>query len=60
LGIKIFTFDEVVNNGKQKKQPYAKVTRDDIFTFSYTSGTTGTGKACMLSHGNMVSGVAVV
>jgi len=60
LGIKIYTFDEVVNNGKQKKQAYAKVNKEDIFTFSYTSGTTGTGKACMLSHGNMVSGVAVV
>jgi long-chain acyl-CoA synthetase len=43
-----------------KKLEYKPCKSTDIFTFSYTSGTTGTGKACMISHENMLSGVAVV
>lgn len=31
---------------------------DDIYTFSYTSGTTGLPKAAMITHKNMVSTVA--
>ena len=30
----------------------------DIFTFSYTSGTTGNPKGALISHRNMVSVVA--
>lgn len=33
-------------------------TYDDICTFSYTSGTTGTPKGALLTHGNMVSAMA--
>ena len=30
----------------------------DIFTFSYTSGTTGNPKGALISHRNMVSVIA--
>jgi long-chain acyl-CoA synthetase len=33
-------------------------TYDDVATFSYTSGTTGTPKGALLTHGNMVSAMA--
>ena len=49
-----------MDGGVEKKQDYAKIARKDIFTFSYTSGTTGTGKACMMTHENILSGIAVV
>jgi long-chain acyl-CoA synthetase len=35
-----------------------EIKRDDIYTFSYTSGTTGNPKGAMLSHGNLVSLIA--
>jgi long-chain acyl-CoA synthetase len=34
---------------------YPKVAKDDIFTFSYTSGTTGEPKGAMISHMNMMA-----
>jgi long-chain acyl-CoA synthetase len=33
-------------------------TYDDVATFSYTSGTTGTPKGALLTHGNMVSAMS--
>jgi hypothetical protein len=37
---------------------HAPPTYDDVATFSYTSGTTGTPKGALLTHGNMVSAMA--
>ncbi len=37
------------------KQPYSLPVADDLCAFLFTSGTTGTPKAVMLTHGNMVS-----
>lgn len=53
-GLKVLTLAEVIESGKKKKVEYEKVTPETIYTFSYTSGTTGTPKAAMLTHGNFV------
>ena len=52
--INIYKFSEVVNKGEEV-EPWADVTADSIYSFSYTSGTTGTPKGAMISHRNIVS-----
>lgn len=51
VGITIYTYDEVVAAGKEK-QDYAiyDASPEDIYMFSYTSGTTGNPKGVKLSH----------
>ena len=41
--------------GKNTEVEQADVKPSDIFTFSYTSGTTGNPKGAMLTHANIVS-----
>lgn len=55
FGIKLLTIHDVIEAGKANKQEIAKVYPDSIFTFSYTSGTTGTPKAAMITHGSFVA-----
>lgn len=40
-------------------EEYAKVSPNDIVTFSYTSGTTGFPKGALITHKNLVSVVAI-
>lgn len=52
--MKILTYDEVINAGRQAKASgnYSSVVAkpDDIFMFSYTSGTTGDPKGVKVTH----------
>ena len=47
----------VLNTGDIRKlhpgKPTARVSPDDLFILLYTSGTTGTPKGCMITHGNV-------
>lgn len=42
-------------NHRQIEEMYNNVRPDDVFSFVYTSGTTGDPKGAMLMHGNFVS-----
>lgn len=51
LGIRILTFEEVVQAGLENKEwSVHQTSPDDIYMFSYTSGTTGDPKGVQLSH----------
>ncbi|PKI59210.1 hypothetical protein CRG98_020373, partial [Punica granatum] len=44
--------------GQSNLQPFYPPKPDDIATICYTSGTTGTPKGAVLTHGNLIANVA--
>lgn len=53
-GLQLIEYSEVLAAGEKQLQKYADVKGDDVFTFSYTSGTTDIPKGAMISHKNLV------
>ncbi|KAL8515255.1 hypothetical protein ACS0TY_014098 [Phlomoides rotata] len=57
-GVEIISYSRLHSEGLSSLQPFRAPSSDDIATICYTSGTTGTPKGAVLSHGNMISSSA--
>lgn len=58
LGLKLFSFDDIVEYGKSHKVEIEEVDPDSIYTLSYTSGTTGNPKGVIMTHRSTVAQLA--
>ncbi|XP_019856159.1 PREDICTED: long-chain-fatty-acid--CoA ligase 1-like [Amphimedon queenslandica] len=58
VGLELFTFQEVEEQGKEHRAEPVLPTPNDITTICYTSGTTGLPKGVILTHGNVIANVS--
>lgn len=54
--VRIISFDELVELGKQTPVDPVPPNREDLMGIMYTSGSTGTPKGVILKHKNVVAG----
>ncbi|XP_004304992.1 PREDICTED: long chain acyl-CoA synthetase 6, peroxisomal [Fragaria vesca subsp. vesca] len=57
-GVKLVSYMELVSQGRSCLQPFCPPNSEDVATICYTSGTTGTPKGVVLTHGNLISSCA--
>ncbi|XP_030548207.1 long chain acyl-CoA synthetase 6, peroxisomal [Rhodamnia argentea] len=57
-GVKVLTYSKLISQGHSSIQPFCPPKPDDVATICYTSGTTGTPKGAVLTHGNFIANVA--
>ncbi|KAJ4719470.1 Long-Chain Acyl-CoA Synthetase [Melia azedarach] len=56
--VKLLSYLKLLSQGHSCLQPFCPPKPEDIATICYTSGTTGTPKGVVLTHGNLISSVA--
>ncbi|CAK7327014.1 unnamed protein product [Dovyalis caffra] len=59
-GVQVVTYSKLLSQGRSNLQPFRPPKPEDIATICYTSGTTGTPKGVVLTHGNFIASVAGV
>ncbi|KAK9146686.1 hypothetical protein Sjap_006589 [Stephania japonica] len=57
-GVKVISYLKLLSQGRSNLQPFRPPKPEDTATICYTSGTTGTPKGVVLSHGNLIANVA--
>ncbi|KAF8392456.1 hypothetical protein HHK36_022798 [Tetracentron sinense] len=57
-GIEVISYSKLFSQGRSGLQPFSPPKPEDAATICYTSGTTGTPKGAVLTHGNMIASVA--
>ncbi len=55
LDMQIYTYEEILEKGRNNEFQYVEVTPEDWSTMLYTSGTTGMPKGVLLTHNNLLS-----
>ncbi|XP_039000407.1 long chain acyl-CoA synthetase 6, peroxisomal-like isoform X2 [Hibiscus syriacus] len=56
--IQVVTYSQLLSQGHSNLRPFCQPKPDDIATICYTSGTTGTPKGVVLTHGNLIASAA--
>ncbi|OMO99176.1 AMP-dependent synthetase/ligase [Corchorus olitorius] len=57
-GVKLISYLKLLGQGRSNLQPFCPPKPEDVATICYTSGTTGTPKGVVLTHGNLIANVA--
>ncbi|KAF5208223.1 Long-chain-fatty-acid--coa ligase [Thalictrum thalictroides] len=57
-GVEVISYSKLLSQGHGNLQPFCPPQPEDIATICYTSGTTGTPKGAVLTHGNLIANVA--
>ncbi|KAK1291509.1 Long chain acyl-CoA synthetase 6, peroxisomal [Acorus calamus] len=57
-GIEIISYSKLIDQGRSNLQKFCPPKPEDTATICYTSGTTGTPKGVVLTHGNLIANVA--
>ncbi|KAK9289045.1 hypothetical protein L1049_017516 [Liquidambar formosana] len=57
-GVEVVSYSKLLSQGRSNLQPFCPPKPDDVATICYTSGTTGTPKGAVLTHGNLIASVA--
>jgi long-chain acyl-CoA synthetase len=58
FGIDLLSWQDLIARGRNSPKPLRVPKSSDVFTISYTSGTTGNPKGAILTHGAMVASLA--
>ncbi|KAL7582954.1 hypothetical protein Lser_V15G46307 [Lactuca serriola] len=59
-GVKLVSYSKLLSQGHNNLKPFCPPKSEDIATICYTSGTTGTPKGVVLTHGNLIASVAAM
>jgi long-chain acyl-CoA synthetase len=57
-GVKLISYSKLISQGRSSLQPFCPPKPEDVATICYTSGTTGTPKGVVLTHGNLIASAA--
>ncbi|XVF06090.1 hypothetical protein REPUB_Repub06bG0018300 [Reevesia pubescens] len=57
-GVKLISYLKLLRQGRSNLHPFSPPKPEDVATICYTSGTTGTPKGVVLTHGNLIANVA--